>query len=433
MQIVSALPDLPTEIIENVARGLDDDPTSWFAFRLTCCALCSKSVHPFGKRFFTTLKFCLHPISLQALTDISYNAEFASHVRNVAFGTEFYGLIDPLHDGVVKRAGLNSSTPTRHPPMQFTAMDTANLVKARTRTDSAIIAQALSKFPKLSLLMVGNDLELTLKDGHMVYNEYISLFEEHAERLRCVSLVNCTVVLRQTCSVLTASNLDTTAWLRVLWALTKLPHLVSLRLDHPRAFEAASTSTDNRFSQEDILIHSFEESMSFTATWEGTSQISTGLEYLIKTYQVSRSCKLMPGMRAGSFKVSPSLPGFLVLRWANSKADPACDWTQHEANVLYTRRLDLQYTIHDITYDKREQLHRLPIDDSESFPLEEHKPEYLFKHPFVGPGQKAGRNGLRWGVVLINSNDVSKDWGTIWFQDGPRPWRWSSQWNTGKD
>jgi hypothetical protein len=161
MQLAPLLPDLPTEVIENISTSFDDDPTTWSAFRLTCRAIRSKPLHPFGERVFTTLKFCLHPISLQVLTDISYNPDFSSRVRNVAFGTEYYGLIDPLHDGVVKQAGLIPATSMRHPAVMLNAMDDYSLLSARVRTDSTIIAQALSRFPRLGLLMVGNELELS--------------------------------------------------------------------------------------------------------------------------------------------------------------------------------------------------------------------------------------------------------------------------------
>jgi hypothetical protein len=52
----------------------------------------------YGPRFFIALKLCLHPISLQALDDISYTTYIAKNVLNVAFGTEKEGVADAVHD-----------------------------------------------------------------------------------------------------------------------------------------------------------------------------------------------------------------------------------------------------------------------------------------------------------------------------------------------
>jgi hypothetical protein len=160
------LPDLPTEIVENISGYLDDCPDSWFAFRLTCRAIREKSTYPFGKRFFSTLKFSLHPFSLQGLTDISCNTELASHVRNVAFDTVRLRLIDPVHDRYAKEL---KQPPLRalsdHPAAVTHLMDERALAQVRLQVDAYIIAQALSRFPKLRLVLVGTELEL---DGHSV-------------------------------------------------------------------------------------------------------------------------------------------------------------------------------------------------------------------------------------------------------------------------
>jgi hypothetical protein len=126
---------------------------------------------------------------------------------------------------------------------------------------------------------------VTLKYGEMLPTDLVLFLQAHAGRLRYVSLVNCLVVESLMTTLRTASKSDTDAWLHVLWTLTKLPRLAHLHLDHLRAYETSPTTIDERFSEEDALVHSFDESKTFSVNWKGTQEISTGLKYLIGTYQ----------------------------------------------------------------------------------------------------------------------------------------------------
>jgi hypothetical protein len=152
-----SLGELPTEIIEKVAANLDN--TALSALHATSRSIKDKSLHVYYVNCFGVLKFCLHPFSLQALTHISRHQDFARYVHTVAFGPEERGLIDPLHEEIVKRNGGKHSQPTT----PSTSLDT--LKKMRERLDALTIAQALVKFPNLRLVMLGRHLEL---DGQPV-------------------------------------------------------------------------------------------------------------------------------------------------------------------------------------------------------------------------------------------------------------------------
>jgi hypothetical protein len=153
-----SLEEPPTEIIEKVAANLDN--TALRALHATSRSIKDKSLHIYFENCFGVPKFCLHPFSLQALTDISHHQDFAKHVHTVAFGPEERGLIDPLHKEIVKRNDRYHSQPTSTPSM---SLDT--LKKMRERLDAHTIAQTLAKFPKLRLVMLGRHLEL---DGQPV-------------------------------------------------------------------------------------------------------------------------------------------------------------------------------------------------------------------------------------------------------------------------
>ncbi|KAF1841243.1 uncharacterized protein K460DRAFT_294413 [Cucurbitaria berberidis CBS 394.84] len=146
------LQDLATELIDKVAAELDD--ATLLALISTSRSLRSKAYYVFGDRFFKTLKFFLHPISLQALADISNIRALASHVQTVAFGTEIVGIFDPLHDEDIKLGTLvHSLSSTSAIPIQ-------QIKIARSRVDAHVISQAFKKLPKLQLIMVGKDLSL---------------------------------------------------------------------------------------------------------------------------------------------------------------------------------------------------------------------------------------------------------------------------------
>jgi hypothetical protein len=147
-----SLDDLPTELLEKVATNLDN--ASLRALHATSRSIKDKSFYVCSTKCFGVLKFCLHPFSLKALTDIANRMEFAKHVHTVSFGTEDFGLIDPLHEEFVKRNSAEHSQSARP------AMSLGELKKIRERLDALTILQALAKFPKLKRVMLGHNLEL---------------------------------------------------------------------------------------------------------------------------------------------------------------------------------------------------------------------------------------------------------------------------------
>ncbi|KAF2119106.1 hypothetical protein BDV96DRAFT_596881 [Lophiotrema nucula] len=155
--IEARLERLPAELIDNIAQGFEDE--DWVAIRQTCRELHNKTLFGFGKRFFATLKFFLHPFSLSILDHISSLGTFAQHVECVAFGLECAGIIDPLHDQVVAHG-----TP-QHPTaasLGSCKLDIDDLVNARLRADATLIACALSRLPKLEMVFIGREIE---RDG----------------------------------------------------------------------------------------------------------------------------------------------------------------------------------------------------------------------------------------------------------------------------
>ena len=87
---------LPTELIALIAEHADNSALQ--SLVKTCRKVHAGSFSTFGDRFFRTITFCLYANSLQVLTDISYEPRLTGFVRNVAFGTEDIGLVDPIHD-----------------------------------------------------------------------------------------------------------------------------------------------------------------------------------------------------------------------------------------------------------------------------------------------------------------------------------------------
>jgi hypothetical protein len=155
------LPELPTEVVENISEFLgDDELATWCALRLTCRALEAKVAYAFGKRFFHTIKFSLHPYSLYTLVDISRRPEFAIHVRTLAFGTENKILFDPIHDPQVVNAGRRGRALPRHEASQIEIFDIDVLFKYRRNYDACLIRKAIDSFSNLKLVLIGDELEL---------------------------------------------------------------------------------------------------------------------------------------------------------------------------------------------------------------------------------------------------------------------------------
>lgn len=98
---------------------------------------------------FGTLKFCLHPLSLQVLPDISNNRHLAKYIRAVAISTKHFGLVDPLHKEVAKAKA------SVHPKSAMPPLDVEELTRTRTRLDSATLAQALRRFPHIEKTLIG--------------------------------------------------------------------------------------------------------------------------------------------------------------------------------------------------------------------------------------------------------------------------------------
>jgi hypothetical protein len=139
---------LPNELIAQIASNADIE--TLLALATTSRHLREGSFSVYGPRFFQTLKFCLYPNSLQALSDISCSPHIAKYVQNVAFGTEDVGLLDPIHD-VDFREGRSSHTDVG---AKMLPMAKDDLSSARMRTDSALMSQALARFTKLEMVMI---------------------------------------------------------------------------------------------------------------------------------------------------------------------------------------------------------------------------------------------------------------------------------------
>jgi hypothetical protein len=140
---------LPNELVAQIASNTDN--TTLLAFATTSRQLREGSFPVYGARFFTTLKFCLHTISLQALDDISHKPYIAQYARNMGSGTEDVGVVAPSHLHDPEDESLHSAVPSATIP----STEQPHLSSAGTRTDSAVMLQALVRFPKLDMIMVG--------------------------------------------------------------------------------------------------------------------------------------------------------------------------------------------------------------------------------------------------------------------------------------
>ncbi|KAF7579327.1 hypothetical protein PtrM4_035670 [Pyrenophora tritici-repentis] len=149
----SSVQPLATEIVEMIAGHLDDK--TLFSFAAATRTIRSKSRYIYGTQFFTTIQCLQHPISLQRLTDLPNSPDLAKNVHTIVFDVADGPLIDPMHDEDVKRSEAHSL-------QQFPLRSLEKLRSARLHIDSNIISQALSKLPKLELVLVaGVSLELS--------------------------------------------------------------------------------------------------------------------------------------------------------------------------------------------------------------------------------------------------------------------------------
>jgi hypothetical protein len=95
---------------------------------------------------------------LKVLSEIS-TSQFAKYVRNVAFGTEDVGLIDPLHDGDFRHGLLVHRATARLPRNEDEVSDMCACV------DAILLAQAFSRLPGLAMVLIGDDFILK---GHPI-------------------------------------------------------------------------------------------------------------------------------------------------------------------------------------------------------------------------------------------------------------------------
>lgn len=79
--MASLLIRLPSEVIENVVSSLDRDSLS--SVRLTCRELNLKTLHYFGRTYFTAVSTDFSDKSLQKLQSMSENEQFRNHVRSL--------------------------------------------------------------------------------------------------------------------------------------------------------------------------------------------------------------------------------------------------------------------------------------------------------------------------------------------------------------
>jgi hypothetical protein len=147
---------LPTELLQNIAANLSDDGLINLA--ATSRTIRSKTLHTYGERFFTTVKFCLYSHSLKVLTEIS-TSQFAKYVRNVAFGTEDIGLIDPLHDEDFRHGLLVHRATARLPRNEDEVAD------MRACVDALLLAQIFSRLPSLTMVLIADDF---IFEGHPI-------------------------------------------------------------------------------------------------------------------------------------------------------------------------------------------------------------------------------------------------------------------------
>lgn len=149
----SPIEELPTEIVEKIASGLEKK--GLLAFASTSRMIRSQCSYTVGKRFFTTLGFCLRTESLQFLTNISNTENLARHVKRIIFRVDALASFDPTIDEQAMQRWAQhkgSNNPSWSGPI--------GLKEFRQAKYSSIIASAFEKLPRLLVILVGKDMNL---------------------------------------------------------------------------------------------------------------------------------------------------------------------------------------------------------------------------------------------------------------------------------
>lgn len=80
-----ALPDLATELVEDIARELDNEDLS--ALHSVNRSLYEKTQFTFAKRHFTHVHIFLHPVSFDKLHRLVNDAFYAQHIEHITIST----------------------------------------------------------------------------------------------------------------------------------------------------------------------------------------------------------------------------------------------------------------------------------------------------------------------------------------------------------
>lgn len=191
------LDDLPTELVEKIARRLKNDVPHWqkkdlCSLRLTCKNLHSKTSWLFGRMYFDTVSVAFTSRSLQRLHDIAHDESplrmplsrdttlLRISAHRLLWGDRVQGLLIPYDDPrraleseatiqaieLACRKGVQESGPTG--PFNTRIQDIVKLYKTAaldqmmlefTGRGVKILAEAMAAFEKLEHLLVWWDVE----------------------------------------------------------------------------------------------------------------------------------------------------------------------------------------------------------------------------------------------------------------------------------
>lgn len=149
------LKDPPKEMIASITAQLD--VTSLCAIQAVSRTIHDHTFHAYASECFGMLKICLHPASLQVLTEFPTHRYISQHVPISFVDLEWFGAVDLLHIQAAKNNVLE------HPRSATASLSITELFRTRERLDSGILVQAFVKSPQLNWFMMGDVLRLGIR------------------------------------------------------------------------------------------------------------------------------------------------------------------------------------------------------------------------------------------------------------------------------
>lgn len=154
LNMARRLPDLPEELISNIALKLGTDDK--FALRLTCRTLEDRSFHEFATEFFSSKCVHLTTDSLRALVEIS-NSRLSKYVKKIAVMTALFS--EQAYRCPGTRTAHWKPSVRQSEAYKFYMQDQATLLT--TGNDKKMLTEAFKSLPSLkSVVFIDSEVGL---------------------------------------------------------------------------------------------------------------------------------------------------------------------------------------------------------------------------------------------------------------------------------